>query len=111
MDDFEAMEEKWRKKYDATIPTKLQILDTFLAKMQTGIDFETLKSFRTEIHKIAGSAGTVGYMPVSRIAREFDQDLQKKLENFPPDPSCLAEFEKIIALIKHAFTHGEDHRL
>lgn len=101
---LQAIQEKWRKKYDETIPAKLQLLEDFVSKMKRGIDQDTLKAFRIEIHKMAGSAGTVGYMNVSVIAKEFDQFLQEKLENFPPDPSFVIDCEKYLSIIKEGFS-------
>lgn len=101
---LEALERKWRERYDEKLPAKLTLLDQLLSQFKVQFDQEVLRSFRIEIHKIAGGAGTVGYNEASEIAKAFDQDLQNKLEHFPPDPSCIVEFEQSLKRLKSSFS-------
>lgn len=108
-DRLKAIQDKWRKEYDKTIPDKLKLLESLIQEMQKGIQETTLKSFRMEIHKIAGSAGTVGYSDVSVICKELDGELVGMLEKFkdsPPDASVIARFESILGKIRASFSSG-----
>lgn len=97
-----AIQEKWKKEYERTLPEKWALLDSLLKKMQIEIDEETLKAFRIEIHKMAGTAGTVGYMDVSVMCKEFDSDLCGKLKELP-NKAWIPAFQEKLGEIKKAF--------
>lgn len=103
---LKAIQEKYRKAYDKTIPEKLILLEGLLQEMQNGIQEPTLKAFRMEIHKIAGSAGTVGYDEVSAICKKLDGELSSMLEKFkdnPPDPAVVTSFKAEFNKVKESF--------
>ena len=62
-----------KEQYRSTIEEKLSELNSLVQIYSTNRNEETLESFRMAIHKLAGSAGSVGFMEVS--------DLCKKMEN------------------------------
>lgn len=106
-DRLKAMQDKWRKEYDKTIPEKLNHLESLIQEMQKGIEEPTLKAFRMEIHKIAGSAGTVGYMDVSAICKQLDGELKEMLEKFieaPPSLSVVAKFQSEFNKVRECFS-------
>lgn len=104
---LKAIQDKWRKEYDKTIPEKLKLLESLIQEMQKGIEEPVLKSFRMEIHKIAGSAGTVGYHDVSVICKQLDGELKEMLEKFnetPPDPSVINKFKSDVDRVRESFS-------
>ncbi len=104
---LKAIQEKYRKAYDKTIPEKLTLLEGLIQEMQQGIQEPTLKAFRMEIHKIAGSAGTVGYDEVSAICKKLDGELSGMLEKFkdnPPDPAVVTIFKAEFNKVKDGFS-------
>lgn len=106
-DRLKAIQEKWRNEYDKTIPEKLKHLESLIQEMQKGIEEPTLKAFRMEIHKIAGSAGTVGYADVSVICKQLDGELKEMLDKFsetPPDPSVVAKFQSEFNRVRESFS-------
>jgi len=106
-DRLKAIVKKWRIEYDKTIPEKLKILENLVSRLRVSIDEDTLKSLRLEIHKMAGSAGTVGYMPVSDICKKFDQELFSKIQSYkesPPDATWVPSFESYLKLIREGFS-------
>lgn len=106
-DRLKAIQDKWRKEYDKTVPEKLKLLESLIQEMQKGIEEPSLKAFRMEIHKIAGSAGTVGYTDVSTICKQLDGELSGMLEKFkdnPPDPAVLTRFQSDFNKVRKSFT-------
>lgn len=98
---------KFTEEYKLTIPEKLTALRQILDEMRQKITLENMKALRFNIHKIAGSAGTYGFASVSKLCREFELDLMRKLDFFeqvPGDPQWLIEFETIFDKIKQEFS-------
>ena len=107
IDRLKAIQDKWRKEYDKTIQEKLKTLESLIQEMQQGIQEPTLKAFRMEIHKIAGSAGTVGYDTVSVFCKQLDaelSDMLKKFQDVPPEPSIVTRFQSDLSHIKDLFS-------
>lgn len=108
IDRLKAIQDKWRKEYDKTIEEKLKTLESLIQEMQKGIQEPTFKSFRVEIHKIAGSAGTVGYDAVSVFCKQLDTELSDMLDQFkvtPPDPSIVTRFQSDLSRIRELFSN------
>ncbi len=98
---------RFTREYRETIPEKIRVLTGLIDKLKEKIDLETLKEFRMQIHKIAGSAGTYGFKTVSTLCREFEKELIEKVEHFeerPGEKSWISGFETHFNRIKEAFT-------
>lgn len=94
------------KEYNASIPRKIQALQNLIDEMRGSIQESSLKSLRSEVHKLAGNAGTYGYMEVSNICKEFEQLLIKRLQDFADNknnPNTVAEFDAYLKNITNAF--------
>lgn len=99
--------EKWRLDYEKAIPGHLENLQQMINGMKSNMSEETLKSFRIAIHKMAGSAGTVGFMNVSDLCKRYDLELSQRLEAFKeiPDKSkWVDEYQGYLEEIKKAFS-------
>lgn len=111
MDDtnkrLQEIQDKWRQVYEKTIPGKIELLENFIQRLEQKCDLATLSEFRREVHKIAGSAGTVGYMSVSVICKKFDKELLEKIENFDkvsPNQEWIQGFYSYLHLIREGFS-------
>lgn len=70
--------EDLKKKYQKTIPDKVESLQRLILSFQKNPSKETLNELKREVHKIAGSAGSYGYPVVSALCREIELELIKR---------------------------------
>ena len=97
-----------QEEYKNTIEGKLQHIRILIDEMHKEVREEDLKALRIDIHKMAGSAGLYGYMPVSDICKQFDMNLLKKIEHFrisPENTVWAKEFDTYFNEIKKAFSN------
>jgi chemotaxis protein histidine kinase CheA len=75
-------EKKFQAEYLKTVPEKMQDLKELIQKLEQNIGLETLNSFRLKVHKIAGSAGTFGFMNASILSKAFEQEILANIALF-----------------------------
>lgn len=66
--------------YSRSIPAKLQTLKNLLMQVKQACTEDALQALRREVHKIAGNAGTYGYLSVSIYAKEWEAELVEQLK-------------------------------
>lgn len=66
--------------FDKTIPKKIAVLYTSYKQIKTAQDSESITNFRKEIHKIAGSAGSYGYIKTGNLCKELQNTLDELLK-------------------------------
>lgn len=69
-------------EYRKTFPQKFQNLRDHLNALIKERSLQALSVFRQDVHKIAGSSGTYGFMTASNLCKNLDSDLQEKIKNF-----------------------------
>ena len=83
------------KNYEKSIPDKLALLAKLIDDVQLNPNHQTIQSLREAVHKLAGSAGTYGFMRVSELCLMLELDLVNRLsgkkEFNPADPNWLNE--------------------
>ncbi|QLH35012.1 MAG: Hpt domain-containing protein [Parachlamydiaceae bacterium] len=92
--------------YRASIPNRLELLQSLVDEMRKNPRLETLKELKLQIHKLAGSAGLYGYEQVSLICKEFDERLSIKIEQFEKEKTLENlenEFENYLEKLEPAF--------
>lgn len=95
-----------KEVYKHSIPEKMKRLQDLVNHLHERFDEETLRSLRLEVHKLAGNAGTYGYMPVSKICKQFDEELLLMIQNLksiPNDPNWSNNFDAYLNKIKEGF--------
>lgn len=66
--------------YQKTIPDKIERLEKMILDVQRNPSIDTLQVLKGEVHKIAGSAGSYGYMAVSELCKNLEEDLAKQIK-------------------------------
>lgn len=69
-----------KASYQKTISDKVERLETMILAVQKNPTIENLQTLRGEVHKIAGSAGSYGYMAVSELCKNLELDLIKQID-------------------------------
>lgn len=95
--------EKLKQKYNKMIPAIISELDQLISTLKLKGDEESLKALRQNVHKIAGSAGSVGYPAVSDLCKQWERFLIKKLETLaqsPIDSDWKAELDDFFGRVK-----------
>ena len=72
---------KIQKDYNLTIPKKIEDLRALLDAAKKDPTSENLSALRFFVHKLAGSAGTYGYLEVSIVCKEFEQEIVEILKD------------------------------
>ncbi len=73
---IEAAIARARSRFVAALPDRLAALQDHLTSMSQGGDLlEGFEAVRQELHRIAGSAGTVGFHKLGTLAADLDRDL------------------------------------
>jgi len=98
-----------QEQYNNSIPEKLAMLQNLLNNIYKQGNEEALKDFKFQIHKMAGSAGLYGYMPVSLLCKELEQILIVDIQNFNTlgvakiEQSWIIKYEDYLKKIKTEF--------
>lgn len=105
--DLNDVLKKFTEEYKLTIPEKMATLRQILDEMKEKITLDNMNALRFNVHKIAGSAGTYGFGNVSKMCRDFEFDIMRKLDfwgEVPGNPAWLVEFEATFEKIKKEFS-------
>lgn len=81
--------------YQKTIPDKIERLEKMILNLQRNSDVEHIQTLKKEVHKIAGSAGSYGYMAVTKICKALESDLEKLIELSKIEKLNQAWFESL----------------
>lgn len=66
--------------YQKTIPDKIERLEKMILNVQRHSTLENVQILKGEIHKIAGSAGSYGFIAVSEVCKTLETELAKQIE-------------------------------
>lgn len=69
-----------RENYRKSIFDKVERLEKMILTFQKSPTSQNLQTLKGEVHKIAGSAGSYGYLAVSEICRKLEMDLNQQIE-------------------------------
>ena len=72
MDSLQKKLDQLIKNYSNNLPDKIQGIENLWAQLQKDWDLAKLHDFHREVHSLCGSAGTYGYIELSKIAREME---------------------------------------
>ncbi|MEX1013040.1 MAG: response regulator [Waddliaceae bacterium] len=92
-----------REKYNQTIPEKLEQLTHLIEKIKEDPSKGNLEALKNLVHKIAGSAGSYGYMDVTTACRKLEYVLIDKLESTEIDPHQIELLDAFLKRIKYSF--------
>lgn len=82
MDAVQAQLEKLKKKYGLGLPDKISQIEASLATLMAGPWEEQVSTTAyRQVHSLAGSSGTYGYMEISTLARAAEAILKRSLES------------------------------
>lgn len=74
------------EKYNKMIPGILKELEEHIREVKRNPTKEAITALKQNVHKIAGSAGAVGYPEVSTLCKGFELELIKHLEDMQTHP-------------------------
>ncbi|MBS0623931.1 MAG: response regulator [Verrucomicrobia bacterium] len=69
-------------EYRKSISQKMALLQQLVQQLKQDCSLQNLKELQREIHKLAGSSGTYGYLEVSRICKNLELDILVHIKNF-----------------------------
>lgn len=98
------------QEYLQTIPDKLLTFEGLIKKLERELTKTDLENFKMFSHKTAGSAGSYGFMEVTKICRDMEQNLKGKLEGYKEreiHPEWTEEFWEFFNRLKAAFQTPE----
>ncbi len=98
-----ALPERLLQSYLSSIPKKLEELVSLTENLKATGSIESVKSLRDSIHKIAGSAGTFGYVRAGEASRDLAILLEKVLEKGSLDPFTIETVANQINDVKFYF--------
>lgn len=92
--------------YQKSIFDKIERLEKMILSVQKHLSITDLRILKEEVHKIAGSAGSYGYMAVSELCKNLELDLIKQMDlaqrgNF--DHQWIATLDDFFTQIKLYF--------
>lgn len=82
-------------EYRNSFPQKLEVLVSDIESMHNLRSLESLSKFRFDIHKLAGSLGTYGFLKAGDLCRTLEAQLQKRIANFTEEKFEDSFFEEI----------------
>jgi len=102
--NFQAQLQKLRQTYAATLPVKLDAIEEQRRTLDDGWDLEVLAILHRQVHSLAGSGGTFGYVQLGLQAREIEIELKAWLHDSqrPDKLHWTVLTEKLKALRKAA---------
>jgi HPt (histidine-containing phosphotransfer) domain-containing protein len=103
--------EKLEEEYKNSIPEKIDSLQKHIENLRQAMNEETLKTLRIEVHKIAGTAGSFGFSQVSKICKEFEQDLIQKMKEFPSfhgNSQWITDLDNYLIKVRKGFSHPNE---
>lgn len=68
------------KIYSLKLPEKIHAIEILWEKLQRHWDLTSFQNFHREVHSLCGSAGTYGYMEISKAARSMEIFLKTILD-------------------------------
>lgn len=71
-----------KMNYQKTIPDKIERLEKLILNAQRDLNIEHLQILKSEVHKIAGSAGSYGYGVISELCKNLEIDLDNQIDLF-----------------------------
>ncbi|MEO1830564.1 MAG: diguanylate cyclase [Pseudomonas sp.] len=98
---LDAIEARFRQRLDDELDT----LDALSAQLQQNPD--ALPNLRDRLHKLAGSAGTFGYVELGVLARDLEEQAQQQLEATCLDPQALIALTKAGAQLRPLLQRSE----
>lgn len=69
-----------KASYKKSILDKIEHLERLIGSVQKSPSVENLQTLRTEIHKLAGSSGSYGYVKVSCLCKRLELELIQQIE-------------------------------
>lgn len=89
--------------YVGTIPGKIDQLDALFETLQRTKTEEAASALRDATHKIAGSAGTYGFIKVSELSRSLTVLIDEALQSRNLDEPFLAHVKDLLSSIRFYF--------
>lgn len=81
--------------YQKTIPDKIERLEKMILNVQRHPNLENVQTLKTEVHKIAGSAGSYGFIAVSEVCKTLETELAKQIETIKQGQVNQGWFESL----------------
>ena len=93
-----------RDKFAAGFPQRLQALeDSWAALLDAAWDINQARAFHRTVHGLVGTAGSLGFVAVSRSARLLERALVPLLEKSEaPDSTEVAAFEALLGPLRES---------
>ena len=92
--------EELKKQYKEGIPGKIQKIESLIQSFNQSWTKDSLKALRIEIHKLAGNAGTYGYLDVSVLCKKLDQELMPYIETLGSEHKNQPPFNSLGDFLK-----------
>lgn len=73
--------QKLREAYLKTLPERLKAMEEAINGVKKEASAESVGALRFLVHKLAGNAGSFGYMEVSRLSKELEQELVAMIDS------------------------------
>lgn len=97
--------------YRSTISGKLEQLQQLVDALHQNASTETLQALRLLVHKLAGNAGTYGYMDVTIHCKKLDVELLRNIEEFnrgQTNPVFEISLDTYLQQIKKGYEHATE---
>jgi DNA-binding response OmpR family regulator len=93
-----------KSKYDQTICDKIDLLTKLIKAAQETPDQQSIPALKDAVHKIAGSAGSYGYVDVSTLCKELEFHINQKLSSKDAiEKGWLSSLDDFLRKIKYSF--------
>ncbi|HSP06043.1 MAG TPA: Hpt domain-containing protein [Acidobacteriota bacterium] len=89
-----------RRKFEESLPGKAERIEDLWRGLQTGWNEELAKSLYAEVHRLHGSCGTLGFGPVSDVAREIQTLIREAMERQSlPDAGVCVRITELVGIL------------
>jgi len=92
--------EALHRLYSKNLPAKLQSIEKLWQEIQQHWDLPSFQVFHREVHSLCGSAGTYGYMNLSKFARQMEQYLKAVLQKEVMDSTSQKKISTFVSQLK-----------
>ncbi|OOF33750.1 diguanylate cyclase [Salinivibrio costicola] len=100
--DTEKRLERLKEAYAKRLTSEFKRLHAINDKLLSGHDDqETLKALHSGLHTIAGAAGTFGFASLGEAARQFEQQVAKRLSQTEPPTSLPTDWMEALESAHH----------
>lgn len=98
------------KEYVKTIGDKIGLLTELVKSVQANPSTDSLTALKNSVHKIAGSAGTYGFLDVSKICKDMEFQITRQLSSNAIEKEWVNSLDEFLRNVKFSFQFSDTNQ-